>query len=708
MAITDYRIEAWTMPTGGTFERVVANVPWTKMQFGREFNAIVQNQVELSAEFPRISEIIDPATGTELLLRCFKRDGYEVGNCIVRDGFREYRDNTPFVMAGSEISAEFNFSIIYPFDWVDENTEVIQPDWEWGSPNAFLGNPGLEDAQDGSTGWESGTLEGWQATPDSGVDWEAPDSLQVINDPSEARTGSFCVEINGDTYHSGMRKLFTAAKNSRITASVWINSHTTGKRITAGMTVGTGAVVHHTNGFIYSGIALAELGNVARNPAANGLPGGSTSGSYQKIDIDVTLGTNQTDFYFVVYYDHHDGSDGPIFYVDDFTISGGTFGMEPWEPRNSTMEIEDTFPIRNGDASLCVTTNGTGSYTDGIKQNEVDGLTIGVLYTLGFWVSQGTGSDQDLKATIQTLGGGTTLASGSAITVPDGLGTWTFVYIEWIATQETVQVSLVAQSSSSITFYMDDSSFAPGMVFTTLGDILQVLLADAIARGSLDWLKIDGFDAALDWDGVPWTNQAVSVRVNRGRTFKQTLDLLWDYGLEWRVAWDSGSGQYEFRAFDPGNIGTDKVTFDIGKLHAGNGFKRARILKSGPGAGIVLAEGDSFEFAEETDSNLVLDYGHREAYIGDTSYLKNADDVATQFLKLQWSRFEVRATIRDIDGQDVWDKYRIGDLFNVDLPPDVDEELRVWSMMLISSGDSSPETVVSLKRPQFVNPCACL
>lgn len=710
MAITDYRIEAWTNPAaGGTFEKVVASVPWTAFAFGKEINGVPQNTIALSAEFDRLSDIHDPETNTETLLRCFKRDGKEIGNCIVRDGFREYRESTEITLTGPGIEEELQWSIVYPYDWVNETTEVKQPDWEWGNPNTFLDNPGFEDGEQASTGWESGDLEGWKETSNSGG-YRKPDSVTVLNDAGEARNGNFVVQIDANIRHSGIRKSFDCDPNTRYTFTVWLRSATIGERLTAGMTVSKGYTVHHTNGFVYNGLAMAELGNVARNPAANGLPGGSTDGTWQSIMIDVTTGDEQERFDCVIQYDHHDGGNGPIFFVDDFSISGGTIGFEPWYQvgTGTTLSLNQV-NVHEGDNSMEVITGGNGVNADGLwqgtKDDPIEGFEIGVTYTLGFWVYHELGSPVDFTAVISAAAASTWLASAQ-VSVPNA--TWTFVAVLWTADQTTARISLQCGNPTTMTFYVDNTSMAVGFVATTLGDVLTQLLTPIKARGSLTWLKTDSWSVTTDSAGVLWEQTHVTIRVNRGRDMRQTLDLMSDYGMEWEVIWNDVASQYELKVYDNSEtnqgLGADRTGDADGKLHAGGGLVNVRIMRASPGANQALAEGESFIFAEDSDLTLRAAFGRRETYEGNASYMESPKDVAKYTLQRQWRRYEVRATIVDIDGQDVWDKYEIGNLYNVQLPPDIsaNEELRVHSMMITANQQTDlPRTVVTLRREKI-------
>lgn len=690
MALTDYYLQAWTLPSAATFEPVVAQVPFERFSFGEGLNTIENNFLSMGAGFDRLLEILDPANEVETLIRCFKRDGSEVGNFLCKDVYRKYADNSETRLSGPHVSDEFRRAIVYPYDWVNDQTEVKSPDWEWGAPNRFLTNGDLEEGDEASTGWESGGMEGWEATPNSPGTWNDPDSVEVIDD-GNARTGSYAVKLNADVAHSGIRKQFTVTGGSRITGSIWIKSATTGRRATLVITVKSGYTNHQANARYWQGFLIHELGNVAYQA-------GATTGVYQQISFDVTLASDQENFYIAIYDDEHGGGDGPIYYIDDFTISGGSIGFEPWVARNSTLTLETT-NVRQGTYSLDVVTDGSGVDTDGVDYGDVvDGLTIGQTYTLTFWVQHAHGVAVNFRALIKDDNSDAWLQS-TQVSVPTGLGSWTRVSTEWVATQTAVRLELRVGLAAAVTFYMDTVTFATGLAPTTLGDILQLLLAPMQTRSVLDWVKIDGFDITNDSSSTAWSNSEVSVRVNRGRNFKQVLDLLADFGLEWDLIWNSGTSEYELRCFDQGNSGTDKTATDEGQIMPGTGFLDATLLRGSPGANRILAEGENFAFAEQTDAGRETAYGRRESYKGDTSYMSNPVDVAAQHMKDQFVRQEVRARFTDIDNKDQWDKYQVGDLFGVKLKPDIDEDLRIFSKRITADR----ETVVvsaNLLRPE--------
>jgi len=694
LAIADYYLQAWTLPSSTPFEEVVTQIPFTDFSFGEYLNDIEANSVTLSAEFERLSSILDPANSVETLIRCFKTDGSEVGNFLTKDAIKTFTDNTTIRVSGPSVASEMHHAIVYPYDWVDEFTEVKVPDWEWGNPNRFLQNPGFEDSEIGysaSTGWESGELEGWGQTPNSGY-WNDPDSFSILEDAGEARTGDWCVTFNADIYHSGMRKQFTGLEaGSRITGSVWVRSPTSGRRATLVIQVQSGYTNYQANAKLWNGIHLIhELGNVAYLT-------GATNGSYQQIQFDVTLGTNQTSTWITINDDEHGGGDGPVYYVDDFTMTGGNLGFEPWVGVASTLSL-DTGTVRHGTNSLKVVTDGIGIDASGIGQEELTGLTIGQIYTLGFWVFMDTAGPVDFRSVIKDPETGTWLGYATTAVAQS---VWTYVSVTWTATQETVDAQLVVGNASAITFYIDTNSFATGWPGTTIGDILQLLLTPMVTRNVLDWVKIDGWDASTDQDGATWTNQEVSVRVSRGMNMKQVLDLMTDYGAEWDFPWNSGASMYELRVYDNGNAGTDKSALDEGRIIPGTGFKDADLILGSPGANRVLAEGEGLTFAEENDATRASNYGRRETYKGDTSYMSNAQDVADQHMRQQFTRQEVRARFIDIDGKDQWDKYQVGDTFHVDLQPDINEELRISSKRITASKEQVTVSVTLLRPEVF-------
>lgn len=91
-----------------------------------------------------------------------------------------------------------------------------------------------------------------------------------------------------------------------------------------------------------------------------------------------------------------------------------------------------------------------------------------------------------------------TAASWQEITIPT-------IIMPSYAAQVIFRIARIEDSSTPVTWYVDDAIFAPGFPATTWGDILGILMGQAIGRGTLNWLEL-GFDAALDSDGVPWDN----------------------------------------------------------------------------------------------------------------------------------------------------------------------------------------------------------
>jgi hypothetical protein len=248
----------------------------------------------------------------------------------------------------------------------------------------------------------------------------------------------------------------------------------------------------------------------------------------------------------------------------------------------------------------------------------------------------------------------------------------------------------------AITFWIDDNVAAVGLPATTIGDILNLLLIPIQLRGPIDYL-IWSFDATNDTAVGSWVSDDISLRVQRGRSFKSVLDMLrTGHGIEYEIKWTGLS--YELRIFEPGRGGTDLTFSASGKLSTDENYVSAQITRRTQPVNQALAEGGDLLFWHLT--TFEGPEAFREGYIGDVSYLSDIDIVARHVLdRATASRFEVRMTLRDGE-RNVWSRMEVGDLMNVELRPDIDLALRIQNMLLVQNGDSTTH-VVTLSREPF-------
>ncbi len=689
-----YRLEAWNDPGSSLHEVIIKDVPISLLGAGQQLSGFASGSLTISSDFPRLDEINDPSNNVETLLRLF-RDEDHLCSFYATSRQRAFHDVGNTVISGEDINSGLIHGVVYPFDY-EVGKRTKQPDWIFGVDNRKLENEGFEE-NIGDTSWEDGELDGWRETA------KKPDSLEVIEDPAEARTGDFCLRIDGDVFHTGGEKRFTCKPGGRYVFDVYIRSATTGRRLTAGISISSGYISHHSNPFTYNGYSLAELENVPRNPAKNGKPGGSTDGTWQKIHIDVTVGSKQESFTVLVQEDHHGGGDGPVFFVDDFTITGPLLGLVPWHDSahdNSGLATfeQDTLFTFKGTFSAHVITNGTGGNADGFEQH-VEDVEAGLVYTWGVWIYQNSGSDKNFTAVFKRPDG--PWVNNQVTTVPTA--TWTFCAVTAKMTGDEVWPNLRVQQAGALEFWADDGVMGEGLQEATAGEIIRVLLDPIKTRGALGWVSLADFTDLKDASGVDW-DSTLRVRVNRGRDMAQVMSLLANFGIEWFIHW-TGS-DYRLRPYNRNGAGTDRTVGDSPAVFTGRGLTKAHLQRTSAGPNVILAEGDEGILNEEEDTALSAAYGRRESYAGTSEILGTLGEVTSHSLNLSRDRkFGIKAEFSDAD-MNIWDDLQLGDLVDTQLPPDISgEDIRVVKInTVIAPGGQAPSHQVDFGRPVYIDP----
>ena len=655
-----YRLEAWNDPSSSSHEVIIKDVPINVLNAGQTLSGFTFGSLNISKDFPRLSEINDPANNVETLLRLF-RDETHLCSFYATDRDREYNHAGLATIRGGDIHTGLIHGIVYPFDYV-AGEDTLLPDWIYGPDNRYLSNPGFESGT-GSTGWEDGLSDGWAATTASGA-FITPQLFYVEDDVAEARTGNNSLFIDSRGPKSGARRSFTATNGSaRFTISLYVKS-ATGRRITAGVLANGGYTNHHTNAFRWNGYSMAELTNAVEGA-------GSTDGTWQLIDLDVTLAADQTSFEVIVIDDETGGGDGPDFRIDDFTIAGPGLGLDPWSDDGFNLDTtttfeQDTLHVHSGTYSAHAITDGNGADKDGIQQIVI-GVEEGVTYTFGIWVYQTSGVAKDFRSILKSPDGSW---YGSQVTsVPDS--TWTFVAVTGVAVDAVIIVGLRVVQAGSLEFWADDAVLGEGLQEATAGEIVREVMDAIQLRGALDWVGITTFSDTLDSAGDAWDN-VLKVRINRGRDMGQVMDLLAQFGIEWYIDWTGTV--YELHVYNKFGAGTDRTALDSPKIFPGRGLKTANIGGSSAGPNVVLAEGDGGILAEEEDVVLSAAYGRRESYAGTTDVLGTLDAVTAEALRRSRGRkFGLSVDYSDADFS-VWEDLTLGDLLSANLPPDIDDE----------------------------------
>ena len=734
-----FHVEAWSLPLA-TSTRTVARVPFIKGSAAAGVNGLGRGSITVRKDWNRLDDVTDPDAGVGSLFRIFR------DNVLIPElsffGRRDSRNLEGLAeglvaISGPGIGDVMNFARVENFDYPVSPT--IDPDWSWGAGSgvadfrntSFEENPA--DPTDTGTGFEDQTLDGWGAIPASG-DFGANDDDPTV-DNGDARTGTFSLVWNPGAFHSGIQRQMTLTQGERYQFTVYLKAFS-GSRFTFGIT--PFAAAFHTNAFTYSGISMAELENVASNGL--GTPGGSTDGTFQVMDLDVTMPTpgeagDPIEATLYVQFDHHGVSDGPIARIDDFLPVGPGLGLFPWQqtpdPSELTTFLRDTSPpvtALDGDAVAHMVTVGSG---DAGATQLAKGVTLGRTYTARAFIHHDTGSPQDFKIRIRRGTGGSIIQQ-TTTSVPTG-GTWTKITVTAVADCPDVFVSVLKVTPGE--FWADKTSLIEGQDSASWGDIFQQLLDDAAIdhtaesppfdRETLPFLDYTGFTAVLDSAGNAWTPATVDYRAKRGPKYRQIGADGARMGFEMLVR-DTVAGP-ALDIFNPydwatrtGGIGIDRVGTGVPEIMYGAGVTSGPIVRGPSTANRWHVEGEAGQFEVRRDLGSIANYDTREGYEGSVDFLENATlgqiadqtlaerTIPTTALKTNLAPHEgdnVPVPFRDFNIGDTYPLNLIGDFvgpkrcmqITVDFAPGVGFYTVEWDQVTFTS-DPMKATIEAVRR----------
>ena len=251
-----------------------------KTSFRKIMNSIGTGMLELPLGDPIIKDFVDPLERKGVIVQTYidKRQRYAWFAENMRHDYDEEGDAVVVISGrGMEVVALWNK--LLPHDYPASPTK--NPTWIYGSTDNFVQNPGFDDVADNpiltNPGGEDGNdddgnAEGWSKQGDN------VNSIVAIQDSNAARTGDWYIEVDASKNHSGMEQSITVTPNRTYHVRTYVKDPTAaGMRVTlrlegADDMASTGT---YGNNYEWENGIYAELGNVARNPAHNGCPGGA-------------------------------------------------------------------------------------------------------------------------------------------------------------------------------------------------------------------------------------------------------------------------------------------------------------------------------------------------------------------------------------------------------------------------------------------------
>ena len=697
-----YHIEAWSLPLA-TSVRIVARVPFIKGKFGPKISAAGRGAITVRKDWDRLSEVTDPQAGTGSLFRIYQNSGTDpVFSFFGRRDARNLADAATdlAVITGPGIGDVMNYARVENFDYPIHPT--VDPDWSWGAGGAIRGlqNGSMEksdpDEYDIGTGFEDETNGGWSAIPASEFPGYTDLTGFTVNNV-DPRTGTFGLIMDpgdGADGFSGIFKIVPAWGGEQITVTLFTKEVTTGQRIIAG--IGPFDTFAHTNGFTENGIAWAELDN---DPEGTG----SSDGTYQQVDLDITTaGSLRTPEELRLYLVYADTSNVPAVRLDDVAIAGFGIGLHPWEPAPktfvvsappTTFERDTSPPVTAFDGSVVM--HIVTPSTDAGSTQFVEGVTVGRTYAGISQIHHDEGSNQDFLIRMRRASTGEPFASAT-VSVPTG-GTWTEITVEGEAVEEDIFLSVLKVTAGE--WWTDGVRLIGGLGSASWGDINTQLFDDAAVdhvaetppfdRDTLGFLDYTSHTDLLDSAGNAWAPAKVEYRAPRGKKLYQVQVDGSRMGFEWQVIDLTATGP-RLDLFNPydwtartGGMGINRVGTDVPALRYGPGVVGGPIVRQPSTANRFHIEGEGGLFEVRRDTASIGNYDTREYYEGSTDFLDSATigqvadqalterTIPTTALKVQLDPNEsddVPVPFRDFD---------LGDTYPVDLIGDFTGEKRV-------------------------------
>ncbi len=323
----------------------------SKAAISPSLNAVGTGSISIAANDPALPQLLDPDSDTASFLRVYSDDRYRYGFYGKTLAQSVDDDGAAVVtISGEGMEDLANRAFVRPHD--QPTNPSVAPTWIYGSTDNFLGNPGFDDGANElkNGGAEDGNNDSDPPTPQS---WNARGDLETftsINNSSNSLTGDWFFTVDADAAHRGMTQSIPVSGGKVYHVRAFVKEPGgVGLRITLALggdkkiaAIG----ITYPNNFAFGGEILAELDNVARNPAGNGLPGGASDGTWQQLDVEVLTAPEQTSMTITIQDDHHkSGAPHQIFWVDDVAVDGWGLGLSPWKVFQTTNHKSGTSSI---------------------------------------------------------------------------------------------------------------------------------------------------------------------------------------------------------------------------------------------------------------------------------------------------------------------------------------------------------------------------
>ena len=601
---------------------------------GNGFVEIPFGQIEL------IDELIDPENNIASFVRVYL-DG------VYRYGFYTDNSNPPVVdigaqtikVAGDGMESVARRGVVRPFDYPAQPS--LQPTWIYGSTDNFLKNPGFEDdtsflknpgGEDGNDDEE--VVLGWTEFGDNFI------SAQAKNDGLNARTGDWYIRVNVSKAHSGIEQSVSVEPGKTYHIQVYVQDPLAGGgRITLSVSGSPNMFITGTfaNNYEEDGDVFAELDNVAQNAAKNGCPGGSTDGTWQVMDIEVRMASDQTSLNIRIQDDHHSACASPVhnaFWIDDAFIEGWGLGLKPWRAHRPSKHASNSFRLENtgqipGSLFSCKI-NPLSSFAGIIQEVGVTGNTKFTLAASA--TTSGPAVDDTWVLRARRSDTGAILNSDEKVPSDGGVTNYKTVFTIPSDVTEIEVIFAYTGPNNPGPLFVDNFSLLPGEDPSTPGKIIADVLAPIQARGVIDFLDLNSFDNDRDSLGNLWFG-LVSFDIEPGANLFDVLSRLVALGYEWdivpvnfRAGGDTGVqlNLYNSRSFGSG-VGRSQIIDEKESIVLGVGMKAisgGSHQKRAFTPNVVFAVDQNGNWSEDETSDIVADtaaFGRIEKHLNVTA-----------------------------------------------------------------------------------------
>ncbi len=583
----------------------------SKTSFKKIMNTIGSGRIDLPLGDPQIDDFIDPVTRKGVLVRTYLDDRFRYA-WFTEKLSHDYDEegNAIAVISGRGMEVVAEWAKVKPHDFPASPTK--SPTWVYGSTDnhvrngtmgegqPVLSNPGGEEGND-----QDGVLKGWSARGKN------LDSMVAVQSAIHARTGDWYMEFDASDNHSGITQSVTCTPGKYYHVRAFaMDVGATGMRVTLALggdeaiaAIGT----TYPNNFAFGGEILAELDNVARAPGGTGLPGGSTDGTWQQMDVEVLTGPEQTSLTITIQHDHHGGG-APFFpiRVEDVEIEGWGLGLDPWiafaasehDPtgfRVSTIATFDGNPF-----SLALDANTPSGFAGVEQLIQVTPLTK---YTATIWANIfGAAGDDTYKLEIHKNDGPQTFIGTADEKVLDpGWNQFQVIFTTDSTTEELFFRFVYSGPNNPPPIYLASASLLPGEPPSTAGRILNDVL-DKMALDNVLLYLGRSFTDTLDSKGAAWP-AVLSLDIEPEESLAGLLGRLVSLGHEWEIVpvdfAEGGDSGFELNVYTARPFNSESglgINFSLDPegpvIHPGDATIGGRVIKTGFNTNRVMAIGD--------------------------------------------------------------------------------------------------------------------